>query len=93
MKNNQKCVRLLDRVVKYIEAYRGSNFSEKLENFVLDTEERRDQMVLDWERLQAQVNDKHAEMKRIQERCRQLRTVDARLGPLVDAILALLRDE
>lgn len=39
MKNNQKCVRLSDRVTKYIEAYRGGNFSEKLENLVLDMEE------------------------------------------------------
>ena len=38
MKNNQKCVRLSDRVLKYIDGYRGDNFSEKLENYVLDTE-------------------------------------------------------
>ncbi len=89
-KNNQKCVRLSDRVTKYIEAYRGDNFSQKLENFVLDTEERREQMVQDWERLQAQINDKHQEMIAIQGRVKKLREVDRRLGPLVDSLLDLL---
>ncbi len=89
-KNNQKCVRLSDRVTKYIEAYRGDNFSQKLENFVLDTEERREQMVQDWERLQAQISDKHHEMIVIQDRVKKLREVDRRLGPLVDSLLDLL---
>lgn len=93
MKNVQKCVRLSDRVVKYIEAYRGDNFSQKLENFVLDTEERRDDMVMDWQRLKAQINDKHAEMVAIQERVKKLRTVNQRLGPLVDALLDMLPAE
>lgn len=93
MKTNQKCVRLSDRVTKYIEGYRGDNFSEKLENLVLDMEDRRDQLVLDWERLQAQINDKHAEMREIQERVRKTRNVDVRLGPLVESIIALLPKE
>lgn len=41
-KTNQKCVRLSDKVARYIEGYRGENFSQKLENYVLDTEERRE---------------------------------------------------
>ena len=91
VKRNQKCVRLTDRVTKYIEGYRGSNFSEKLENLVLDMEERREQLVQDWERLQAQVSDKHREMLQIQERVRKLRDLDRRLGPLADVLLDLLR--
>ncbi len=91
-KNNQKSVRLSDRVTKYIEAYRGDNFSQKLENFILDTEETREQMVLDWERLQAQISDKHHEMVVIQDRVKKLREVDRRLGPLVDSLLDLLRE-
>ncbi len=90
-KNNQKCVRLSDRVTKYIEAYRGDNFSQKLENFVLDTEERRERLVQDWERLQAQISDKHHEMTVLQDRVKKLREVDRRLGPLVDSVLDLLR--
>jgi len=81
MKDNQKCVRLLDRAVKYIETYRGDNFSQKLENFVLDTEERRELMVQGWERLQAQISDKHHETTVLQDRVRKLREVDRRLGP------------
>lgn len=93
MKTNQKSVRLSDRVTKYIENYRGGNFSEKLENLVLDMEEKHDQLVMDWDRLQAQINDKHAEMREVQERCRKTHNVDVRLGPLVEAIIALLPNE
>lgn len=90
-KTNQKCVRLSDRVTKYIEQYRGDNFSEKLENLVLDMEERRELLVQDWERLQAQVSDKHHEMVVIQDRTKKLRQLDARLAPLVDSVLDLIR--
>ena len=93
MKTNQKCVRLSDRVVKYIDGYRGSNFSEKLENLVLDTEEKHEQLVLDWNRLQAQISDKHAEMREGQERVRRMRNLDVRLGPLIQELLALLPKE
>ena len=90
-KRNQKCVRLSDRVVKYIENYRGANFSEKLENLVLDMEERREVLVQDWNLLQAQISDKHREMAAVQERARKLREVDKRLGPLADSLLDLMR--
>ena len=90
-KRNQKCVRLSDRVTKYIEAYRGDNFSEKLENLVLDMEERREDLVQDWNRLQAQISDKHHELAVIQDRVKKLREVDRRLQPLADALIDLLR--
>lgn len=57
---------------------------------MLDMEERRDDLVQDWERLQAQITDKHHEMVVIQERVKKLRQVDARLGPLADSLLDLL---
>lgn len=84
-------VRLSDRVTKYIEAYRGDNFSEKLENLVLDMEERREDLVQDWNRLQAQISDKHHELAVIQDRVKKLREVDRRLQPLADALIDLLR--
>lgn len=90
-KRNQKCVRLTDRVTKYIEDYRGDNFSSKLENLVLDMEERREQLAQDWDRLQAQISDKHREMAAIQERVKKLREVERRLGPLVDSVLDLMK--
>ena len=51
---------------------------------------RRDQIVNDWNMLQAQVADKHEEMKMVQDRVRRLREVDARLKPLVEASWASL---
>ena len=91
MKNIQKSVRLSDRVVKYIDNYRGGNFSERLENLVLDYEERQEQLSMTWQRLEAEILDKRAEVRRIQERVQQLRVIDTRLKPLADAILALLK--
>lgn len=93
MKNNQKCVRLSDRVTKYIEAYRGDNFSEKLENLVLDMEEKHEQLELDWNMLQAQISYKHAEMRELQERVRRMSNLDVRLGPMLQELLALLPKE
>lgn len=90
MKNNQKCVRLSDQVVKYIESYRGNNFSEKLENYVLDTEERRDELVLDWERLQAAINDKRNDLQSLRSKFEKVSQVDQRFRPLVDALLQLV---
>ena len=90
-RTNQKCVRLSDRAVKYIEQYRGANFSEKLENLVLDMEERREQLVQDWDRLQAQITDKHHEMRMIQDRVKKLHEVERRLGPLTESLLDLMR--
>lgn len=90
MKSNQKSVRLSDRVVKYVDGYRGANFSEKLENIVLDMEERHEELVLDWNRLQAQISDKHEEMKKIQEHVRRARVVDQRFAPLIEALLDLM---
>ena len=90
MKSNQKCVRLSDRVLKYIEGYRGENFSQKLENYVLDTEERREQMVLDWERLNAQILDKRRDLETLRSRIQKVSQVDQRFAALTAALLELV---
>ena len=89
-KTNQKCVRLSDRVAKYIEGYRGENFSQKLENYVLDTEERREQLVLDWERLSAEIQDKRQELGQLRSKLQKVSEIDRRFGALVTALLALV---
>ena len=89
-KNNQKCVRLSDQVLKYIEMYRGDNFSEKLENYVLDTEQRRDQMVLELNRLQAAINDKRKDLETLRSKVQKVSQVDQRFQSLVSAILELV---
>ena len=89
-KTNQKCVRLSDRVAKYIEGYRGENFSQKLENYVLDTEERREQLVLDWERLNAEIQDKRRELEKLRVKVRRAGDVDLRFSALVSSLLELM---
>ena len=54
-------------------------------------EERRDELVQDWNQLQAQISDKHHEMVMIQDRVKKLREADRRLGPLVESLLDLMR--
>lgn len=78
------------RRVYHGEGYRGDSFNDKLENLVLDYEERSEEIRLEWKRLQAAVADKHQELIRLQEQMRKARVVDARLGPLVEAVVQLL---
>lgn len=92
-KVNRKSIRLTDKVCKYIESYRGDNFNAQLENLVLDFEERRDELVLEWNKLDAMIKDKHQEMMRLQEQLRKARVVDARFGPLVEALVQLFPKE
>lgn len=89
-KTNQKCVRLSDRVAKYIEGYRGENFSQKLENYVLDTEERREQLVMDWERLNAEIQDKRQELIQLRSKVQKVSETDKRFSALVTAMLELV---
>lgn len=91
-KSVQKSVRMTPRVYKAVEEYRGEGFNESFANMVSDFMDRREQLVADWNRLQAAVNDKHQELKDIQAQLRKVRTVDARLTPLIDALLDLLKE-
>ncbi len=92
-KSVQKSVRMTPRVYKCVDEYRGDGFNEKLANLIGDYLDRRDELRTDWERLQAAVNDKHAELKAVQDRLRKTHEVDARFKPLVVALLDLLGEK
>ena len=74
MKEIRKSVRLSRRVYNYINGYRGDNFCDRLQNYVLDTEERRDQLTLEWQLLESYVQDKYKEMVQVQEMIRTLKS-------------------
>lgn len=93
LKVNRKSIRLTDKVCRYIERYRGENFNEKLENLVMDHEERSEDFKREWNMLQAAVADKHQELRLLQEQVRKVRNIDARFGPLVEALMQLLPQE
>lgn len=93
LKVNRKSIRLTDKVCRYIESYRGENFNEKLENLVMDFEERSEDYKLEWNKLQSAVADKHQELMRLQEQVRKVRNIDVRFGPLVEALIQLLPKE
>lgn len=86
MKSVQKCVRLSEAAVCYIEAYPGENFSSKLENLAVDVDERR-QLVSD---LDVQLSTKQDELRALNKKIRGYRAMDARLGPLIDSLLSVL---
>ena len=44
-KNNSKSIRLSDKVMNYIMAYRGDGFNEKFENIILDAMESEDDRI------------------------------------------------
>lgn len=89
----QKSIRVSQRTADYIQNYRGDSFSEKLENLVWDMSEKRDQMVLDWERLNAQCADLRQESARLRERIMKLRTLGARFDPFFAALIDLIGKE
>lgn len=91
-KVNQKCVRMSDKVVRYIEQYRGDNFSEKLENYILDTEERREQLVQDWDRLQAEIGQKRRQLRSIRERVEKISRAEQRMQPFVNCLLDIFKE-
>lgn len=93
LKVNRKSIRLTDKVCRYIEGYRGENFNDKLENMVLDFEERSEDIKREWNMLQAAVSDKHKELRQLQEQVRKVRNIDVRFGPLVEALTQLLPQE
>ena len=68
----------------------GREFSQKLENYVLDVEERREQLTLDWERLNAQIHDQRQELERLRSRIRRTAEVDRRFAALVSAVMELV---
>lgn len=89
MKSIQKCVRLSEEAVRYIESYPGENFSSKLENLAVDVDERR-QLVSD---LDVQLSTKQDELRALNKKIRGYRTMDARLMSLIDALLSVLGEE
>ena len=93
LKGVQKSVRLTPRDFEAISVYRGEGFNEKLHNLLEDYLLRHDQLVQDWNLLQAAIVDKRTELKQVQSRLRATREVNARLGPLVDALVELLPSE
>ena len=55
-----------------------------------DTEERRDKMVMDWNRLQAEIQDKRRDLENLSGKIRKTSQVDQRFSSLVAALLELL---
>lgn len=89
-KSVQKSVRLTPRVYKLVDEYRGDGFNEKLANLIEDFIERREMLVLDWNKLQAEIADKRVELREIRDRVQRAKEVERRLGALIDAVTPLL---
>lgn len=57
-KSNAKSIRLSDRVMNYIESYRGNGFNEKFENIILDAMESEDERIATLERYDKYIQEK-----------------------------------
>lgn len=75
---------------RYIEQYRGENFSQKLENLVLDTAENYEKMEQEKRLLQNHIDQKLDEMREVQNRLKALKSVEARFNPLINALVDLV---
>ena len=79
-KSNLKSIRVSDKVLDYINGYRGNGFNEKFENIILDAMESEDKRIK-----QLEMYDKliEQEKKWYYKMCDQLR----QLEPMVQACL------
>lgn len=79
-KSNAKSIRLSDKVLNYIMAYRGDGFNEKFENIILDFMESE----ADWKRQIALYDSLIADQKK---RYYSMRDKLSSLDPMVQACL------
>lgn len=79
-KSNAKSIRLSDKVMDYILAYRGDGFNEKFENIILDAMESESQRLEVLERYDEQIAGKRQEYF---DMCDKLR----KLEPMVQGCL------
>lgn len=84
---------MTDEVFEAVDSYCGAGFNEKLENLVVDYLHGRERFQRDLDRLTELVEAKHADLVRIQDRVRAAEVVERRLGPLVEAVVGLLRTD
>lgn len=79
-KSNLKSIRVSDKVLDYINGYRGNGFNEKFENIILDAMESEDKRIEQLEMYDKQIE---REKKRYYKMCDQLRLLE----PMVQACL------
>ncbi len=90
MKSNMKSVRMTDEVFETVMAYRGNGFNEKFENLVVDFIHGREKMQREVELLSAYISDKRTEQRQVVQRVQNMRNVEMKLTPLVNAVVALM---
>lgn len=90
MKDVQKSIRMSRQVSHYVEQYRGDSFADKFENMVLDFQERKGQIIEDWNRAQAMCDEKRKELGRLRAQIKDYENLHWKLRPLLDALEELL---
>lgn len=79
-KNNSKSIRVSDKVMNYIMAYRGNGFNEKFENIILDAMESESERCDILDALDFRIEKKRNELDLLTDKLRSL-------APLVQAAL------
>ena len=71
-KSNLKSIRLSDKVLGYINGYRGNGFNEKFENIILDAMESEDKRIVTLAKYDMEIEEKKHKYYKMCEQLRQL---------------------
>ena len=81
-KNNQKCVRMSDEVLKIVMNTKGDGFNEKFENLVIDYHKTIPERQKYKDNIDIQIQDKFKQLKEIENRINGLKSLEFSLDSL-----------
>jgi len=85
-KNNQKCVRIDDEILKIVENVKGNGFNEKFENLVLDYRKTIPEREKYLQNLEQQIHSKLKTLADIEKRINGLKNIEFNLDNLRSSI-------
>jgi hypothetical protein len=84
MKNNQKCVRMSDEVLKVVEGFRGEGFNEKFENLVMDFRDTLSQRLYVLDQTNKMIEQKQKQLKELENRIWEMKNLESSLSVLME---------
>ena len=89
VKNNQKCVRIADDILKIVEGCKGEGFNEKFENMVIEFKKSIPEREKYLKSLNEQIGNKLKQLKDIEDRINGLKSIEFSLDSLRCDILRI----
>lgn len=88
-KNNQKCVRMSDDILKIVEDFKGDGFNEKFENLVIDFKKTIPQREMRLKDIDEKLKRKIKEIEQIEKKIYELNNLEFSLDTLKSLILKI----